>query len=246
MPHRRKHHQRALIESLSIVATMLLAVVAGVGGVWLGSKTAITANFRHYLMGLAQTAATLVDPELHQSLRRPEQLNDAQYTRAVSPLRKMRKAVPDVHYLYTLVRDGPEVRFVLDSADPEGKSASGTADQSGVWEPYRHPSPALEQALGRVGEPGQVSADESPTSDEWGTFMTGLAPILDRAGRQIGVIGVDVDASNYLGRLGRARERLLLGLLPAATLTILFGCVFYRVRLRGLVDSHTAYLSEQA
>lgn len=246
MPHQRNPRRRALIESLSIVATMLLAVAAGVGGVWLGSKAAITANFRHYLMGLARTAATLVDPALHDTLRRPEQVNDAQYTRAVDPLRRMRKAVPDIHYLYTLVADGREVRFVLDAADPGSKTATGTADQSGVWEPYRHDSPALQQALGRPGTPGQVSADESPTSDEWGTFMTGLAPILDRSGRQMGVVGVDVDASNYLARLRRARERLLLGLLPAAALTVIFGCVFYRVRLRGLMDAHTAYVSEQA
>ncbi|MBS0422048.1 MAG: EAL domain-containing protein [Proteobacteria bacterium] len=246
IPQPRNHRRRALIESFSLVATMLLAVAAGVGGVWLGSKAAITANFRHYLTGLAQTAATLVDPELHELLRRPEQLNDAQYTRAVGPLRRMRKAVPDIHYLYTLVRDGSEVRFVLDAAEPGAKTATGSADQSGVWETYSHESPALQQALGRQGEPGQVASDEAPTSDEWGTFMTGLAPLRDRAGHQIGVIGVDVDASNYLGRLMRARERLLLGLLPAGALTVIFGCVFYRVRLRGLLDAHTAYSSEQA
>ena len=224
---------------------MLLAVAAGVIGVWIGSKAAITGNFRRGLMGLAQTAATLVEPDLHARIRRPEQLNGVDYTKAVEPLRRMRDAVPDIHYLYTLVRDGRDVRFVLDAADPLGRTSAGKSDQSGVWELYTHDSPALQQALGDLGIKGKAAADSEPTSDEWGTFMTGLAPMLDREGHQVGVVGVDVDASNYLARLRQARNRLLLGLLPAATLMVIFGCVFYRVRLRGLVDAHTAYTSEQ-
>src|SRR5882757_7027488 len=237
--------RRALLESLSIVSIMLVAVAAGVGGVWAGSKAAITANFRHDLMAFAQTAASLIDPSLHQQIRRPEQLNDDQYIKAVTPLRRMRKAVPDIHYLYTLVRDGQEVRFVLDAADPGLKTASGTPDQSGVWEAYAHASPALELALGRPGVPGRVAADTEPTSDEWGAFMTGLAPLLDADGHQIGAVGIDVDAAQYLGRLRQARNRLLLGLLPAATLSVVFGFVFYHVRLRGLIAAHIAYTNEQ-
>jgi diguanylate cyclase (GGDEF)-like protein len=108
---------------------MLLAVVAGVAGVWAGSKTAITANFRRELLDLARTAATLVDPDLHERIRRPEQLNDPDYVAAVSGLRRMREAVPDIHYLYTLVRDGKDVRFVLDAADPGLMSPGRTPEQ---------------------------------------------------------------------------------------------------------------------
>ena len=237
--------RRAILESLAIVASMLLAVVAGVAGVWAGSKTAITANFRRELLDLARTAATLVDPGLHERIRRPEQLNDPDYVAAVSGLRRMREAVPDIHYLYTLVRDGKDVRFVLDAADPGSKSSSGTPDQSAVWDKYEHDSTTLQIASGSRGQPGKVAADEEPTTDEWGTFMSGMAPLFDAAGRQIGVVGVDVDASNYLRRLEQARNRLLLGLLPAATLSFVFGCTFYRVRLRGLIDAHDSYTNEQ-
>jgi diguanylate cyclase (GGDEF)-like protein len=237
--------RRAAFESLCIVSSMLLAVIAGVIGVWLGSKAAITANFRRELMGLAETAATLVNSSLHDKIRQPGQLNGPEYIQAVTPLRRMRSAVPDIHYLYTLVRDGQDVRFVLDAADPESRTPAGSPDQSGVWEVYSHDSPALQVVLGSPDRGGEVTADEQPTSDEWGTFMTGWAPLVTAEGRQIGAVGVDVDASHYLERLRQARNRLLLGLLPAAALSVVFGCMFYRVRLRGLIDAHTAYSNEQ-
>src|SRR4051812_6666061 len=237
--------RRALFESLAIVASMLLAVVAGVAGVWAGSKTAITANFRRELLDLARTAATLVDPDLHERIRRPEQLNDPDYVAAVSGLRRMRAAVPDIHYLYTLVRDGNDVRFVLDAADPGLMSSRGTPDQSAVWDKYEHDNTTLQIASGSTDQAGKVAADEEPTSDEWGTFMSGMAPLFNAAGHQIGVVGVDVDAANYLRRLEQARNRLLLGLLPAAALSFVFGGTFYRVRLRGLIDAHDSYANEQ-
>jgi diguanylate cyclase (GGDEF)-like protein len=237
--------RRAILESLAIVASMLLAVVAGVAGVWAGSKTAITANFRRELLDLARTAATLVDPALHERIRRPEQLNDPDYVAAVSGLRRMRGAVPDIHYLYTLVRDGKDIRFVLDAADPGLTSPAGTPDQSAVWDKYKEDSTTLQIASGSRDQAGKAAADEEPTSDEWGTFMSGMAPLFDAAGHQIGVVGVDVDASSYLNRLAQARNRLLLGLLPAVALSFVFGCTFYRVRLRGLIDAHDSYTNEQ-
>jgi len=58
---------------------------------------AIRENYRHMLIGLAQAAASQIDPVLHDSLRHPEQRNGADYLRAVEPLRRMRRAVSDVH-----------------------------------------------------------------------------------------------------------------------------------------------------
>jgi len=38
-----------------------------------------------------------VDPQLHEQIRRPEQLNGPEYSGAVEPLRRIRRAVPDIH-----------------------------------------------------------------------------------------------------------------------------------------------------
>jgi diguanylate cyclase (GGDEF)-like protein len=215
---------------------MLIVVAAGIFGLLVTSRTAAYQGFRHYLVSLAEAASTMVDPVLQNEIRRPEQLNNADYARAVEPLRRLRRAVPDIHYVYTFTLDGRDVRFVLDAADPGAKSVGGVSDQSGVWEIYEHRSPAMMLALGDGHGPGVASATTEQVTDEWGTFMTGFAPIFDAGSHQIGVVGVDVDASVFLGRLKAARNRAFLGLIPAGILIALLGWVFYRIRLRSLAD----------
>ena len=221
---------------MSVSAAMLIVVAAGILGLWVSSRNSAYENFNRYLVGLAEAAATVVDPELQNKIRKPEQLNDADYLRAVEPLRRLRHAVPDIHYVYTLVLDGGVVHFVLDAADPNAKRAGGGSDQSGVWEVYEQRTPAMMLAFGDGQGSGVVSATTEPVTDDWGTFMTGFAPLRDAAGHQIGVVGVDVDASVFLGRQKASRERALLGLAPAGFLIALLGSVFYRIRLRSLAD----------
>jgi len=230
-----RQRRQAIWESVSVSAAMLFVVAAGVLGLWVTSTNTARQDFRHYLIGLAQSAATVVDPTLHNELRRPEQLNNDDYLRAVEPLRRMRRAVPDIHYLYTFVRDHEGVHFVLDAADPGATNAAGQPDQSGVWELYQPRNPTLVAvALGDGIHVGKAGATDEPITDEWGTFMSGLAPVVDGQGHQVAVVGVDVDARLYIASLKAGRNRALLGLAPAGVLIAVLGSVFYRIRLRGL------------
>jgi hypothetical protein len=91
-----QHHRRALWEALSMSVAALVVVATGIFGLWLSSSAAIRENYRHMLIGLAQAAASQIDPVLHDSLRHPEQRNGADYLRAVEPLRRMRRARSDL------------------------------------------------------------------------------------------------------------------------------------------------------
>jgi diguanylate cyclase (GGDEF)-like protein/PAS domain S-box-containing protein len=238
--------RRALWESLGACACALLVLGAGICGLWVTSTHSIRDNFHHYLIGLAESAATLVDPGLHRALHGPAQRNDASYTRAVEPLRRMRRAVADVHYLYTVVREGSSVHFVLDAADPGRRTRSGIDDQAGVGEVYDPRDPAMLLALGTDGAAGIAAATDRPYVDQWGTFMTGWAPLRDAAGQQFGAIGVDVDASTYFARLASARLWALLGLVPAGLMLALLAAAVYAIRLRSLTDAQAAQDSAEA
>ncbi len=233
-------HRSALLESVGLSLAGLLLVGAGIFGLWVTSTRSIRENYHHYLIGLAQAAATLVDPALHASLRRADQRNDADYARAVEPLRRMRRSVADVHYIYTVERAGTAVHFVLDTADPGARTAGGIDDQAGVWEVYGHSDPAMQQALGSQAAPGVPAATDRSYGDQWGTFMTGWAPLRDASGRQYGAVGVDVDASVYLARLANARFWALGGLLPAGLLILALGAGIYRLRARSLTQTQAA------
>jgi diguanylate cyclase (GGDEF)-like protein/PAS domain S-box-containing protein len=238
--------RQARWESAGVSVAMLVVVGAAILGLWLPSRNSLAQDYQHYLISLAKVAATLVDPQLHERIRRPEQLNDPDYRKAVEPLRRFRSSVPDIHYVYTLVRDGRDCRFVLDAADPAARSAAGKPEQSGVWENYGPPAAVLARAMGDSRRDGIPIASPEPATDAWGTFMSGFAPVRDASGRQIATIGVDVDATVYVKRLAAARNRALLGLLPAGVLIGILGWIFYRVRLRSLADADAALESAEA
>jgi diguanylate cyclase (GGDEF)-like protein len=233
------HRRRALWEALAISAVALLVVGAGVLGLWVSSMATIRENYQQYLIGLAQTAASMIDPSLQTTIRRPDQINGPDYQRAIAPLRRMRASVADVHYIYTVVQDHAQVRFVLDASTP-GLSAGGVQDQAGVWELYEERDPAMLKALGNGTTPGAAAATDAVLADKWGSFMTGWAPIVDAAGAQIGAVGVDVDAHVYADRVAAAPRWALLGLTPACLLIAGLGVAYFRLRRGSLNDGQAA------
>ena len=232
--------RRAALEAILVSAIATCALGAGIAGMWITSQVTLRENYRHYLIGLAQAAAEQVDTSLHASIRDPDQLNGEDYRKVVEPLRRLRAAVNDVRYVYTAVLDGSTVRFVLDAADPGDHDHDGVEDQAGVWEVYEDYDPAILAALGNGKTPGTPDASKEPYTDAWGSFISGWAPILDAGGRQVGVVGVDVDASVYLSRMVDARKWALYGLVPAGLVILGLAIMFYFIRLRGLSAAHHA------
>jgi PAS domain S-box-containing protein len=232
--------RRSLYETLLAAAITTAALVTGALGIWMALAGTIRADYQRYLTGLATSAALLVDPALHRSLNDPSEHNGPDYLRAVEPLQRMRTALPDAQYIYTAVRDGGQVRFVLDAATPGDHDGDGIEDQSRLWEVYTESDPAMLIAFGNGKEPGRPAATDRPYSDKWGTFMTGWAPLIDAAGEQFGALGIDVDSRMYAAHLDRARFWALVGAAPAALLIVLGGAWFYRARLRALADARGA------
>ncbi|MFM2289303.1 MAG: hypothetical protein RL684_2446 [Pseudomonadota bacterium] len=223
-------------EAAAVAAAALMVVVSGVFGVWFTAQRSVRNNYNEHLVALAQAASELVDLKAQRELRDPAQMNDAQYRQAVLPLRRFLLAVPEVRYIYTVARQGDEVRFVLDAAEPGAHTGTGLPEQAGLWEPYAQREPAMVAALGLDGSPPTAAATSEVYADPWGSFVTGWAPLLDEAHQPVGAIGVDVDAQVYLARLRAARFWSLLGLLPAFALIGSLSYWFYRLRL----NTHSA------
>jgi diguanylate cyclase (GGDEF)-like protein len=228
-----RDRQRVLLEALGVALLITLAAAAGTAGMWISYQRTQIDTYRSHLVEMARAAAVQIDPELHALIRRPEQIDSPEYRRAVAPLRRLRLSVPGIRYVYTLVRDGPYIRFILDSADP-GINSNGIEDRSGVWEISNNKTVAIQIALSSNGLPGKPVATDEPYTDPWGTFMTGYAPFYDGSGKQAGAVGIDMDAGIYFARLAAARNRAVYGMAPAGILVVAFSLLFYRVRLRGL------------
>ncbi len=239
-PHPADRRQ-ALRETLLAAGTTMAALVVGVVGMWLTLANTIHTDYQRYLTGLAQSAALLVDPDLHRRLAvDPSQHEGPAYQQAVDPLRRLRAALPDARFIYTVVRDGDAVRFVLDAALPGDGDGDGVEDQARLGETYAESDPSMQLAFGDGESIGIASTTDRAYRDKWGQFMTGWAPLVDAAGEQFGAIGIDVDASLYNAHLRRARFWAVLGALPAALLVLAGGLWFLQLRRRGLADARGA------
>jgi PAS domain S-box-containing protein len=206
---------------------VLAALCVGVAGVWSCARWVIEQQTRQGLLRLAQLTATTVDPARHEQIRAPEQIDTPEYQQAIGPLKRALAAAGDVRFIYTFVRSGEDIRFILDASEPGDADHDGVEDRAGVWEKYD--SPQAEQFLALDGQPAVTKQIEH---DRWGAFLSAFAPIRDQGGRVIGAVGVDLNADQFEAQLARIDRWALYGFSPAAVLSVMLGVLVWKTRTR--------------
>ncbi len=189
--------------SASLVAAVLLTSVL------LGSIT--FTLWREYLRddlatrlhGLVATAALIIDPAIHNSLRKPEDMQTPGYQAQRALLQKVRKDSPEIRFLYTFRWDAAHNKpvFVLDTGVPG-------VDFSPLGELYDVITPTL---LASFSAPYRVHVAEEFYTDQHGTWLSAYAPIIAADGSLEGVLALDMDAS-HIARLETNLLLLVLGL----------------------------------
>ena len=180
------------------------------------SQETIREEIRGNLRRIAKAATPLVDPELHKTFVDPAQESSPEYEQAIAPLRKFSGLDSSIIYIYTCVLRSGEVRFVLDPTVTGDRDNDGVDDKSHIMQVYSSPSPEMLSAL----KYQTSAADSEPYSDEWGTFISGYAPIFDEKGEFVAIIGVDLAADRYSERLAGVRSALYIALLVAAAISV--------------------------
>lgn len=231
----RAERRRAGVEAALVGLVIAGVVGAAIAGAWSASTSHARAASRDRLDTLARFAADQVDPSLHGLLRRREQTDDHLHRRALEPLQRLRTVLPEVKRVYTVVLDGPDLRYVLDATTPGDADRDGREDRAAIGDPVTSDTVTKRLALGGGADGiARSVTTQAPYAGLGGTVvMSGYVPFHDRAGRLAGAAGVDVDAAAYVAQLNEARRRLLWGLLPAALLILALTCGTYRLRLRG-------------
>ncbi len=212
----------------------VLVLLIAQWSLWRAAEETSLDDARQSMARLAASIAATVDGAKHVELHDAALLDSPIYDQAIAPLRAILKSTPDVRYIYTAVADGPTVRFVLDAAEPGDHDGDGREDRAQVWEPYLDAEPVIWEALGDGSHPGHPVASPAPYSDEWGTFITGYAPIIAPDGHQIGIVGVDMLAERFLAEQASRRSAAYLGLLPGIALSGGIGVGAFLLRRRQL------------
>ena len=176
-----------------------------IAAIFLQARHAQVEAVRVELGRLARQVAAVVDGDLHATLRDPAQMNSPDYERALQPLVAFHRTVPEIFYVYTVILQGDEIRFVLDTANrPEllGFGKERKMEPSLLMDVYKEPDQIMFTALRK----GTVEVNTKIYTDEFGSFISGVAPSHDHQGHLAGVVGVDLSAAGLAQRMVPVRR----------------------------------------
>lgn len=186
--------------------TLALALLVSVTGAmvlglyYFQSRAVLFRQIQSQVLSIAATGALQVDGDLLSQIESSEDESLTSYLEIQSVLRRIRDANrredTEVRFVYTM-RPGLESPgswiYIVDAEE-------NSASQSHVGDPVEFEGDAIQPLT--MEKP---YAEPSFSHDEFGVWLSANAPILDSQGRAVGLLGVDIAASDVVTRM----ERLL-------------------------------------
>ncbi len=212
---------------------VFITAMAGISYLATEAMTIQKQTVRNDLLRLAQSASGLVDGDLHEKLTDPAQEGGEEYRKALEPLVKFHRGVSEIAYLYTLIEKDGQFHFVLDTATAADRLGfQRKMEASRLMEPYRSHSPEEDRAEMEALRNGNSYVSEEPFSDEFGTFLTAVAPIRSSDGRAVAVVGLDLNLADYVHYLAHIRWATLLASVFVFLASLLVAILVFRIRRR--------------
>jgi predicted transcriptional regulator len=198
----------------SIAAFVVCALLAGTVtyGLYRQNIYLNTKRIQEKVLSIASTGAIQFDANDLNELHTTEDIHKPQWSKVIYQLNEIRRQNEGVKFAYIMRiknNDLKTLEFVADadSLDPFAKkdlNNDGRYDEKDALSPPGDPYNTRE-----IGDESIIKAfqgipafDEKPYTDQWGTWISGNAPIKDEKGNIVAVFAVDVaaDEVNNLSR----------------------------------------------
>jgi PAS domain S-box-containing protein len=173
--------------TVAIIFILLLSVLA-LAYTHTQATSALKNEIRNELMAVAATAAVQIDGDALASLS-PGDEGSPEYQKILAQLNRIRDITPAIRYIYTMRRINGQVTFIVDADWGRVQNAAYIGDV------YTLTAPDLLDGFTKV------SADHDFTSDRWGTVLSGYAPVRNRTGAVVGLVGVDMDQGDVVKKV---------------------------------------------
>jgi GAF domain-containing protein len=166
---------------LILLATIFAAAVSSI--IYVDFKNELRNNLRHRLENITTLASLQQDGDALLDVRAE---NDENFIRIRDRNLAIKQSEPDLKFVYTM-RKNPrgEIYFVVDAglAGEEGYSPFETLYEEPNFDSIDHT--VLESEI---------------YTDEYGSFLSGYAPIYTSSGERAGVLGVDISAETIMAQ----------------------------------------------
>jgi len=183
----------------SLLAVLALGLISYI--YYHNTKALLLQDIRERLRDAVSIGALQVDAVAHSQLTNPSQEGQPTYLELKKTLQKIRDAGTDFVFVYTMKQDAQgNIIFVVDAEEHE-------EDLSHLGDIYDDASPWLQENFPSIQEP---LVESQFYTDQWGTWLTGYAPIYTPEGRREAVLGVDIAADDVIAQEQQALWRSLL------------------------------------
>lgn len=174
---------------------------------------------RQELIAIASDAALSIDSQALQNvpLERGGEAT-AEYQVIYQKLLSIKRKDPFIKYIYILTTTDQEglLKYMVD-ADPLPQVITAKSPTSLPGDTLNANSfPEMLNAY------NGACAEKKITTDAWGTFISGYAPIYDATGKPIAILGVDTDATSLEAIQKGAKSRFLAVLFSAILFSLSF------------------------
>lgn len=219
--------------TLALIAAMFFAVTMSNFLIYEYVLNSKFNDLRNKLMAIVQTGTLALDADiLMQVPLKREGMNTPQYREIARKLDEIRKANSQIKYIYAITR----------------------TEKEGVWQFIVDPSPAMERtqfkwATSYPGDkynaarfPEMLKAFSGPSADrrlgldEWGVILSGYAPIRDKGGKAVAVLGVDISAQEVYLIQKAVYKRMLFILLLGIIISLILGMLISRRMTRPIAE----------
>ena len=207
---------------------------------WNHSNKALDLEVQSALLETAQTAALLVNGDLHTTFTHPSQEHDKNYIVQVGKLRRFMRQNPRLAALKTYIQRDANIHIILYTTG-EGMGDNGMKSVS-IMDVHENPSKEIFTVL----HEHKPLVETAPSSNKWGTCISGYAPIYNSREEVIAAIGADISIEELTASKAAIRRAAVIGLGLAFFCSVGAGLGVYTLRHKTQAANREARSAQQA
>ncbi len=144
---------------------------------------------------IAATGAGYFDASDINQIQTTMDVEKQEYKKIAKSINSIINSNADIQYAYILrpTKDPKVLQFIIDVMPHTTFVSSANRSPSSFGDLYKD---SVNEGSFALALNGEVGADSKPYSDDWGTFISGAAPIKNNNNDVIAIVGVDINASD--------------------------------------------------
>ncbi len=200
---------------------LAVLLVSGSIGTYFYANAAdsLMEGLKERLKSSAALISQMIDGNELNTIMAPEDTQKNSYTRTLQVLRQLKRMNSDIAFLYVMRQEGEKIFFVVDSDESSEQALPG--------QEYTAVTPGMVQ--GFTG----ISVDKEISTDQWGAFLSGYAPLKNGHGEYL--VGMDMRADKVNSKYRDLRISGFCSLLASIGLAFVFSR-YLAARFTGPID----------